>query len=90
MRMHGHFAPLGLWTFVSHFPRALPWAVTLRAVGTEHMACRSDCVSLFCIVFTILPEQRPDESATLINLTFAEPRKFSALRWGCRQKKQGR
>ena len=33
--VHDHFAPLGLWSFVSQVPRALPWAFTLCAFGTE-------------------------------------------------------
>ena len=49
----------GLEAFVSHFPRALPWAVTLRAFGTEHMVSRPDCASLVWIVITILPETKP-------------------------------
>ncbi len=58
-------------TFVSHFPRALPWAVTWCAFGTEHLASRPDCASLLWIVITILPEQNPDKSMTLMNPTFA-------------------
>ncbi len=38
MGMHDHFAPLGLWSFVSQVPRALPWAFTLCAFGTERFA----------------------------------------------------
>ena len=60
MEMHDYIAHLGLWTFASHFPRALPWAITLYAVGTK---TRSDCASLLWIVVTILPEQNPHKSA---------------------------
>ena len=38
MGMQDHFAPLTLWTFVSQVPRALPWAFTFCAFGTEHNA----------------------------------------------------
>ena len=70
-RGHDPFAPLGLGTFVSQCPWALPWAVTSCAFGTEHMASRPDCASLLWIVITILPEQNPDKSMTLVNPTFA-------------------
>ena len=31
------FAPLRLWSIVLHGPRALPWAVTYCAFGTEQV-----------------------------------------------------
>ncbi len=52
MRRYDRFAPLGPGTFVSHFPRALPWALTWCAFGTEHMASRPCCTSLPSIVMT--------------------------------------
>ena len=30
-----YFAPLGLWSFVSQVPRALPWDFKYCAIGTE-------------------------------------------------------
>ena len=38
MGMRDHFALLGLWDSVSQVPRALPWAFTLCAFGTERFA----------------------------------------------------